>query len=1057
VQWVAATFAALEPSEAAGEVTTALFAVASTPFEVVTDVPFVRTDTNTALGVGYTLTSGLGVPGGVVRFLPGTPLGRVFFRALANAVQGNASVELALQDGATYDLGTNDTLTITIQENSSGAIEPTYIAARRGIRTGRSLVEATMAVEPPSETLPRYHVAGTNDDCQVVGMTRNSQGRWDAVRVIAAAPSDAASSALGGAHSSYPGDASTTPIEILPGAGGSVAEAGDYPAQSFTGLRPTVVPCNVLSLKFQRELTDSLASSSTAIVPQWVGPSGAMFPQVGADLVRIEYYRVTLRNALLTNPDVEDVAAVGTDTRCMSVEMWLKRRVDCDVVEVEGVLTNTNWDRNEPLRGQNRRVSGPVNLRSFTIENVPAGWAVTWAYATPNESFSGSTVTLLPSRTEAYLFAPTASMPFRFALYNTSTSSAAEAQRILRYQHAGTSTGHYGVTRRNVWGARGDCLVDPVRAGYSAIWSGTQYAGWRAYEETASRVLSRYRDGWQNGTYQYEALDARRGWLQSYGPTASGSPSGTLVNGLTALLPSSGYWERSWYALAASVMRQRVGHKDVWTGDEAWQRVLVEEYATNGLAPWIQGGSDRKGFFRLPQFNTAQLTDFHLAITNPAESSAMRAAWILAPTTRPWNVSTPECAADPDAAYVDHELPASGGAYEHTDFQHCSRYAEQIEDGWWGCWSPLAWWQSMHLGAWVSRGMSAHRCDPSFSPVAAAPFQELDYHPAFNLYWAQQTGSPLEKGGCHVGTAQSFNNTGWRPSGNMRSFPLACLLMAQTYAMAGDRQRAMIVEPGGVSWFREWARFMTRFSSPVGLWAVSDGGDVNPKNPAFWGTTNLPERRGAVPADWGTAFLFHQNWNAYAAWCCLIRAFRSQDSEMTLAVRKLLRIPWFVRESAKPHTTEQGRRGLGLWAVVARGSFTAGPTGHPVVPDETTWLADYWHDFSVGITETVNNAVGYQLSKFGGCVYAWREARDNSEATPERYLSPMLALFSVPEENPDLGYSFRVAWGAEPGVNAQGVLQYLNAGGSGNPNALQLHGEHTWYVPWLADMLNAST
>jgi hypothetical protein len=1049
VAWLATSVVLPEPADAAGEVNLLLRATVTPPFTVQTTVPFTRVDTNTAIGAGYTMSSG-----GVLIFAPGETQAGVTFRALANGVNGDASVELELQDGASYNLGVKDTLTITIQENSGGALEPTYIAVRRGIRTGRSLVEATMAVVPPSETLPRYHVVGTNDDCQVVGMTRNSQGRWDAVRVVAAAPSDAASDALGGAHSSYPGLASTTPIEIALGAGSAVAEDGDYPAQSFTGLRPTVVPCNMLSLKFQRELTDSLASSSTAIVPQWVGPSGAMFPQAGADLVRIEYYRVTLRNQLLTNPDVEDVSAVGTDTRCMSVEMWLKRRVDCDVVEVEGVLTNTNWDRKEPLRGQNRRVSGPVNLRSFTIENVPAGWAATWAHANPNESFAGGTVTLLPSRTEAYLFAPTASMPFRFALYNTSTSSAAEAQRILRYQHAGTSTGHYGVTRQNVWGARGDCLIDPVRAGYYTRWNNNDFAGWRGYEETAAQVVTRYRGAWETGIAAWKALDARYGWLQSFGPRGSGDSSGVIVNGTTALLPSSGYWERSWYALAASVMRQRVGHKDVWTGDEAWQRVLVEEYATNGWAPWIQGGSDRKGFFRLPQFNTQQLTDHLLSISNPADSVAMRAAWILAPTTRPWNVSTPECPADPQAAIVDHELPAAGGAYEHKDFQHCSRYAEQIEDGWWGCWSPLAWWQSMHLGAWISRGMSAHRTDPNFTPVAGARFQEMDYHPAFNLYWAQQTGSPLEKGGCHLGTGQSFNGTGWRPSGNMRSFPLAAMLMAQAYAMGGDRQRAMIVEPGGVSWFREWALFMTRFSTPAGLWAVSDGDNIDPRSVAAFGETNLAARTGAVPADWKTAFMFHTNWNAYAAWALLIRAFRSQDSEMTIAVRKLLRIPYYVRESAKPHTSEQGKRALGLWAVVARGPYTSGPTGHPYIPDLTEWLADYWHDFSEG-NSVVNDAVLNQLSKFGGCTYAWREARDNGEPEPWRYLSPMLCRFYQPEENPDLGAAFFAAWGG-PGIN-DGVLRLISAGTTQNYDSLNLHAEHTWYIPWLADMLNAST
>jgi len=1070
VQWWAATQSYPEPLNEAGEKTQRLRATTTVGFVTRTDVPYTITNTNTANGVGYTISGGDGVPPGVVRFEPNAGYADLFFRPRENGIVGDATVLLELEtlSGVDYTLGSIDALTITIQENSSGVQEATYLAGARGIRTGRSLIEATCAVVPPSATLPSYYCVNTNETCQVVGLARNSQGYWDAVRVIAMAADDVAAGALGGTQVSYPGAAVGTPIEIALGTASTPAEG--YHADVFTGLTPTIVPCNTGAVPYLRALTDSLATSSTAIKPQWVGPTATdpMFEQTGADLVRTEYYRVVLRESGDVTSDGL-TAPADPDSRCMTVEMWIKRRVDCDVVEVEGILSNSTWDKKQDPHAANTRTSGTVNLLSFVIDGVPASWAATWATANPNESFAGTTVTLLPARAgEAYEFPPCATMPFRFALYHTGTSSAGEAQRVLRYRGVATSTGYYGVTRNNCWGVMGDVILDPVRAGYRARWGNVDHDGWRAYEETGEAwVAANTRPGWLGGAYGGSRMNARLGWFQTGHPRETGEAAGGGINGLTALFPSAGWCEDAWYALACNIMRQRVGIKDVFSGDEAWQQVLVDEYAAFGgdgtNAPHVQVGNTRLGMHRIPQFNTRELVDPPWPGGAGNIMGATLSTFCKAPTTRPWN--TDEGTPDADRLVISHETTTG---FQQTDFPHCARYREHVEEGWWGCWSPLAWWHSMQLGAWVSRGMSAHIVDPAAPGYAQQGYGPFEYHPAFIVATCDAAGSPLEKGRPYVG-ASNPQGGHWWGMGNVRGWGHAATIIAQAYAIGGDRQREMIVVPGGVNWFEAWATFITNYTTPYGLFATED---TDFHNCGEWGNTNLPAKRGALPASFGAtaggtnatvppftrhhaAVMFHHNFIAAGAWAVFWRGIKGQNSALQLKLRKVLRIPYYVREAQRSWTTVQGEWPLGVWAIVARGEYGYTDTSSPTIPDVGTFMAgDYGHDFGSGTNAAQNaqNAIGYHAPKFGLCVYAYREARDSGDTEAELYLRPALCYFSDPNETApvwDLA-TFQLVYARQLLMTSAGIT-------SQNPQVLEPHTDQTFLSPFIHEVLNLTT
>jgi hypothetical protein len=1068
VQWAAATLAYAEPDDPANEVTHVIYCTTTQAFQNQTDIPFDLVENNIAAGGGYTLSGGFGVPAGVVRFAPNALQAFLRLRPLANGIQGDGTLTLTLEDGGSlYGLGTNDELLVTILENSGGIIEPTYLAGPRGVRTGRTIIESTMAVVPPSTTLPRHFNAtnGGTEECQVVGLARNAAGEWDAVRVLAMTDDDVAGGALGGAQASYPGQ-TATPIEIQLGAGSTPAESGAYHAQAFDGLTPAIVPCNTSSTEFLRALSDSQASATTAIKPQWVGPTATdpMFPQEGPDLVRVEYYRVILRES--GDVTTDGLTAPAANTRCMAFECWIKRRVDVDVVEVEWVLTNTNRDKKQSVLAPDTRSSGTVHLLSAAIKAVPAGWAATWSVANPNESFAGTTITLLPVRASAYEFPPCATMAGRFALYNTVSSSAAEAQRILRYRHLATSTGYYGVTRNNVWGVWGDVLTDPVRAGYGVTWGGVPYTGWLGFEQSGAQYAAAARTGWDTGTGGYPRLDDRYGWFQSVHPRNYQTGGGNAINGQTALIPSCGYWEDAWFAIAASVMRQRVGMKDVVSGDEAWQQSLVDEH-DGTYAPLVQAGNDRLGMARLPAFNTDALVDTTAAPGGPGWSpgsanihGAATSFMCKAPTTRPWN--NHEGTRDPDIATISHEWI---NGYQHTDFSHCARYREQIEDAWWGCWSPLAWWNSMHLGAWVSRGMSAHLVDPDNYGQAqhgSIEYVIWDQHVGNINARAAAEGSPLEKGRPYVGDIGFIN--GWWPVGNVRMFGHAPTIIAQAYAIGGDRQRAWIVPTSGPNWFEAWAEFVTDFSTPIGVFASEGFANIDPHVESIWGPTNLANRTGATPPSTSTpvppatryhaALMFHQNFISAGAWAVYWRAIKNQNSTLQVALRKVLRTGYYVRESARPWTGQQGTAVLGSYAVPARGNFVpASVSGFPTAPDAGTFMADYWHSFAGGSALGADHA-GTHAPHYGVCVYAWREARDQGLAEQDEYLTPALAYFQVP------GDELAPDWEEVRDIAYARLRAQTNAGNTGNATTLQqnLHGANlTFLAAFINEMVNRTT
>lgn len=1044
VQWTVASVPQIEPATVAGQLAVALVATVDSPFAAETDIPVTVTSSGPVLGGNFGITWQPGVANGFIRFSPQQGVAAIRFTVFAPSA-GFASrpgtVELALQDGSTWDLGTNDTLTVVIQ--AAGATEPTQLAVKRGIRTGRTLVEGLVAVVPPSATLPRYNIAG--EDCQVIGHARTSEGLFDSAWVTGFAAGDIDNSA---AAASYPGVG--TPLELLVGAGSTPAESGVFPSAAWQDIKFRLKPCNVGGRYFERALSASLSALPGSAEPQqWEGPSGALFEQVGADLRRTFYFRVWLRD---TNDSEDDDEVADPLTRCCLVECWLTHyAVDAGsptnpaVVVVEGRLANTAWDKTADPYVEGPKVDGPVNFRSFDVTDIPSGWDVVWGTANFNESYSTPTATLVPSRATAYHLPPTAQMPFRFAMYRASDTTSAEAQRILRYQQNFVATGAYGVTRNRVYGEQGDPLIDHGRAGYNKSWGPTaDRQGWRGVFHTTETKAGRYRTPWASGSGQWDTMPERIGWMQSKYDRSSYATGGDGIPGMTGALPSAGYCEITWFELAMSMMRTRLDAQDVLTGDQCWQHILVEE---NGgvVAPWLAGGEDRIGLFRNPQFNTTAVAGTHIF-------GAPSGTWCLAPTTRAWNVPTPEVSADPNAADVNHEAIFTG--FEQVDAAHSSRMLWQARDGWWACRSPLAYRQFMTMAAWVSRAFSAHPVTtvgfPGGAGAGAGDIKNSRWAGSMNdiLVRTRSLGAPSKQGGYYVGPEYYH----WSGVDNSRRWAWVACIMAGAHAIGSPATRAALAPVTGINhWFEKWADFFDYVSTEFGSVSqrIGSGSPVPYEVSQFGPTTqNALARTGAFPSGptgsnvvttgpwaghwFGYCLSYMERFRAMAASAVIYRGLHSYPQRVE-ALRRILRYSRYQREAARAWWGGEGGRCFPMCQPTTLESNPLSGVSQTIALDAPPSLATFltgsnWWD----IPDTGNFLPMVALS-----VYEYRDSGD-----PEHLRTFQTA---INREADDLEDAFAVAY-----------ADWLNKtnGSDGSGQFVSMHYLHQFTSTWLAEALN---
>lgn len=1039
VQWTIESLVLTEPEAGAAPIAVTLVATVDLPFAAETDIPVTVESSGPALGLAYTIAWQPGVPVGFIRFQPQQPSASIGLTVYAEGPGVPGTVDLELQDGSTWDLGDNSTLTVTIQE--AGSIEPTQLAVKRGVRTGRTIVEGMCAVNPPSATLPRYNIAG--EDCQVIGHARTSEGLYDSCWVVGVAAGDIGNSA---AAASYPGVG--TPLELSLGAGSTPAENANFPSAAFQDIKFRLKPCNVGGRFFERALSANLAALPGSTEPQqWEGPSGALFEQVGPRLRETYYFRVWLRD---TNDTEDDDSIADPNTRCCLVECWLIHRADLAVVIVEGRLANVAWDKEANAYAESPTCDGTVNFRSFDVADIPAGWDVAWATANPNEVFDGvgppRKATLVASRATAHLLPPTAQMPFRFAMYRTSDTTSAEAQRILRDHQTFVSVGSYGVTRNGAYGECGDVQLDHGRAGYTKGW-GTLRTGWGGVFDTADAKVGRYRTGWGSGAGTYDTMHARMGsagswsWFQSAYDRLFYATGGDGVNGASAQLPSAGYCEAARYQLMLSMMRTRLDAMDLLTGDQCWQHVLVAE---NGgtYAPWPAGGDDRFGVFRHPHFNTPSLNVHHIY-------NASTAVWCLAPTSRPWNAATPEVSADPNAADIDHE---SSTGYQQFDAAHISRSLGPARDAWWLGRSPLAYRQWMTLGAWISRAYSAHPVTPS-PPVAfgGATYVLAETNLHYMMAAARANGSPSGTGGLYLGPS----NDHWRGTNNSRRYAWAACTMSGAHAIAHASVRAGLAPVSGVNhWFRTWADWLGFVATEFGSVAQNSGsGSPVPYDPAQFGPTEGGgPRTGAFPGGIHnpiTSGPWAGSWFSYGlSYMMMFKAMAvaavtyrglHQFPQEAAGIRKVLAFLRNQRESARAWTSAQGLPPFPICQPVTTGTNPLGataPSNNRRLADTPPTLAEFLTGPNWWQMPDVQNNF---TQKIGMCVYDYRDSGNSDH----------LRTFMVTR-----GMESSTFADAFQAIYAQWLAR-IN--GPGSADLVRLAGEESFYTTWLAEVLNLET
>lgn len=975
--------------------------ITNVPFNVSTDVVVSVTENNAIANSDYRIIW----PDSEnrMRFAPGATSSAIRLRVLAGgATQGvNSQVILTAIDGSEFNLGDNDVLTVTIRDVSGGTVEPTRLMVKRGLRDGRTIVEGLAAVLPPSTVLPRYQIDG--EDCQVIGHSRNDLGEWDSCWVVGVAGNDAAAGAP-----SYP-DVAAGQLVLEPGVGTTVpAESGNYPSVDFSAMKFVLGLANVAT-PFERTLAENLAGVTTVDDQvQWEGPSGALWPQVGPDLRRTFYYRLWLKAPSDSTPDS---ASPPPNTRCCLVELWMTYYVDIDAVVCEGRLSNSAAIHSANPRETNPAASGNVNFTRFAMENVPAGWAVRFGPQNSMEFFSGSTATLVPTRAQNYLMKPTAQMPFRFALYNTSTVTSAEALRVLEYRRTFTAVGEYGPTRQGIFGPSGDLLMDHGRLGMPH-----GLGGWRGAEQLAVQRRDLAVTAWGNGSEQYP-IRQRRGWMQTVGDPRYDTPGGGHIEGSWALFPSAAWWETGWIMMAAEAMRTRIDCQDPITGDNDWGWIRAFHYGNN-RTPFAGSGEDRFGFYRHPWMNTDSITEFEILNMSLGD-------WVFAPTSRPWNTPT---AADPDAVFLDHEIKQTNAVHQH-DMGHASRAVPHLRDAWWGMRSPLAWRQIQMYGAFATRVFSIHEWDG----VGVNGFLQ-----AFNdLGWIQRN---LAQNVVGFGAWRSGNRWGGPPQ--VRAWAWGIYLASMAAATASNRTRDGFM-PSTISdnWFAAVASLTRQAITTIGSFSTSSGNDnPNPYDTQAFGAPDIPNRTGALPNGsggpgapfYGYGPLFHHLFLIQAGYAAA-RVGLQRFPTLRAAFDFNQMLPWNVMVASQAAGAAPGTNSFPSYTVITTGSAPV-----PAFPADQPPIAS---QFRTGINHWRFPNQPDQSKKVGMCVYRYRATRNPEDLEP-LLVALNLAGWPLEQALPFLYSTGGFGRAFVPIVTETSYRTYFPTG------------DHTFWIQWLAEVSN---
>lgn len=1063
VQFAIAGDSVIEPQTGEPASVVRVRAVVDYPFIIDTDVSATIVATGIATPGGYTLDVPVVAGALNFHFVAGQPFADVFATVNVNAVAANAELLFTLIDGPTWDLGTQTTFTLTVLEGSI-SLTGTQLSVKRGLKTGRSMVEGILAVNPPSATLPRFKLARDGDtleDCQVMGHARDSSGLWHAVWVAGMVANDIAGSS---AASSFAYE--LDPILVELGVGAAPAESGSYAAFSIANMFVRSRPCNV-AVNFQRALTESLAGVVATSEPQQTeGPSGALFTGVGADLRQTFYFRVWLKATSDATADV-DVDAATRDTRCMQVEIWATHRADCNAVIVEWRLANDTYKEGEDLiSGDTSWSAGEVHQRffEFDISLLDPNWEATFDTANPNESYNPGTriITIMPDGVQSWQFVPTAEVGGRFALYDSTDPNAEdEAIRLMRFDHHFVAAGPLGPTRNECWGDTAAILVDHGRAGYTHPIHGS---GWRGVFNLGERQAEIIRGCWANG--DSTALDQRYGWMQTEDESTrdAGAVGGKNVHGIDVMALSAGEMEVLYFEMLGALCRVRQSAMDPYTGRIAWEYVLADNFnIVNSPMPF---GETHRHNQVLPVMNRLSAITSPSATNNPA-------TWCKAPTNRPWNTPNPDRLGDENYIHVDHDVP---GAYQRFDAAHSSRVLRQLEGGWWACRSYLARRGVQSMAAMMTRGFGAHIPDPVRFPVTSSEsFAMYASNLRFQQVRHQQALGPSAKGSFWFGQINSSFNPGWAQTivAQVRAYAWAARWVIAAYIISNDQTRDGIVRVTNVTsnWLANWVNNISTRATPFGSLPVCNAfGSPNAYDPNFYGVTNITTRTGAVPgpidgngnslvgsagsngqvppynqAHWTWEATFHSDFLAHA---CRAMMHWAAPAFPVLKPRieHVLRRTYYMFEAhnAIRGPVQDGKvypkficGHVGQRPYVGTPNPT-NPTGasNPEPYDQPPTLAQYRAGASYWATHATDSYGKSAMAQ----AYAFLES---DESDRQKYLRPLLAMFGINPAGSVLSQT-EIA-------NLSSALYGLYIA---SLNSLGYQGEHTFLAPYIAVLEN---
>lgn len=768
-------------------------------------------------------------------FAAGESTASVEVTSVDNETAGAMALEFDLTATPT-NLQAGNVFRTTVSSNLLSLEETTLqVPAMAGSSVTRRMIQGLAAVNPPSPTLPEYRLS-TGERVQVVGHTRDAEGRWIAAYFYGLAP----------ATESIAGDGAALRLELADGSEPAPAEAGTFATPPPITIQ--IGGADGSGTAWERTCHTRTFPGRDGSIPtlsgEWTGTAG-VWAQVGPEIVRQTSYLMRPMDPGTTqSPTMQSPQALGYVELCETLIAG-----DPHVVLYEGQWVNGAWasqDRADvDAFTENPFCDGNVVLRNILaqVENSiigNSGWSLELVDLHPaQQRLTGTQSQLLRTRTEPYFFPTCQAYTFRFvATRNTGGADAvARAADYHRYKHVAWAVGGYGSTRNRIYGDTADMTVDWARAELQDLGQFGNGLGWRAIKSIGESVALGYPgqggsiEDWTTGqVYPFsQTSQAREGWQHPLYPAGGGDAGGQGIYGSSGTVPWWGYWYTKSMELHKVTCRVRHQFRDVTNGAAPFWWQLAE--SVSGQFRIAVGGSFTQRTARNRHWHFASDFDLDEKLSGTATGAA---ALRLAPTSRLWNLPG---TLDPQYARLK--------SFETFHETHAARERTAHCDGWWGMRSFLA------FKAYEGRAASLTRSHPCVLPYGgdSGSFSPQQANFAANVA-AQAQRPEWASAGIQVGATQPYPVGGY-----LRAWGWVMVVSSGFYAIAPDSVRAnyngelVAGSRGGGKWFEQMAEILEFIAEATGLVGreYQDGPSPNCWAESIFNVTDFTNKTGAFP------------------------------------------------------------------------------------------------------------------------------------------------------------------------------------------------------------------